>query len=65
MVHFWFQEIICKLSCSTLKFIFPEYVRGNRQLYYTLHEIMQLTFDKTKSGKIIFNNIEKIRILNF
>ena len=49
-----------KFSFCTLKSNFPEYVRGNRQLFYTFDEIMQHTCDKTKSGTIIFSNMKNL-----
>ena len=62
MIHFCCQDIICKFHFWTLKSTFPEYMKVNRQLFYTFNEIMQQTFDKTKCGTTIFTNIEILRM---
>ena len=58
MMHFCYQENICKFSFCSFKSSLPGYIRGYRQLFYTFDKIMQQTFNKIKCKTMIFTNIE-------
>ena len=64
-MHFCYLEIICRFSFWTLKTTFYEYMKGYRQLFYTINDILQQTFAEQQMRNNDIPQYKKINNLKF